>query len=81
MKAAPPILNPPNGAVYYRPPNRDSTIHIRLAGTGPAVLESSRGLLWEGRLPADILWTLEPGITTFTLIRNDRRDSRRIEVR
>ena len=50
-------------------------------GSGPAVLESSRGLLWEGRLPADIPWTLEPGITTFTLIRNGRRDSRRIEVR
>ena len=32
-------------------------------------------------IPADIPWTLEPGITTFTLIRNGRRDSRRIEVR
>lgn len=80
-KTAPAILNPPNGAVYYREPNRDSTIHIRPAGTGPAGLESSCGLLWEGRLPADIPWTLEPGITTFTLIRNGRRDSRRIKVR
>lgn len=71
------ILHPVEGAVYYA----GGVIRLSLTGTGTGRLRADGRLLYEGSLPAEVLWPVETGTITFTLEQEGPTVSRRIEVR
>ena len=77
------ILSPVDGAVFFVDPGSppgSSGLMIQITGSGRAVLDAEGRLLYDGELPAEVAWPLEPGFTVLTLRQGDRVVRRRIEV-
>ncbi len=77
------ILSPVDGAVFFVDPGLppgSSGLMIQITGSGRAVLDAEGRLLYDGELPAEVAWPLEPGFTVLTLRQGDRVVRRRIEV-
>ncbi|MCK5250487.1 MAG: transglycosylase domain-containing protein [Spirochaetaceae bacterium] len=78
------IVHPAEGSVYYLDPGAPSgsqVIPVRLTGSGNATLSINGRILYEGSLPSEVLWPMEPGYTDIVLEHRGKRVIRSIEVR